>query len=137
MGKRIYGVPDSVRNTIKNELYQFWKNQELLEEWKKDIIDESASSDGQPRGNTTSNTTQQKALKIVSSRRIIETERRIGFIKEAAKRLTSEEYEVFEIIFKDKYNQREAETKKFISKHTYYNTIDKIVYFTALEFGYI
>lgn len=137
MGKRIYGVPDSVRNTIKNELYQFWKNQELLEEWKKDIIDESASSDGQPKGNTTSNTTQQKALKIVSSRRIIETERRIGFIKEAAKRLTSEEYEVFETIFKDKYNQREAETKKFISKHTYYNTIDKIVYFTALEFGYI
>lgn len=137
MGKRIYGVPDSVRNTIKTELYQFWKNQELLEEWKKEIIDESASSDGQPRGNTTSNTTQQKALKIVSSRRIIETERRIGFIKEAAKRLTTEEYEVFEIIFRDKINQREAETKKFISKHTYYNTIDKIVYFTALEFGYI
>lgn len=104
---------------------------------KKDIIDESASSDGQPRGNVTSNTTQQKAIRIVSSRRIIETERRVGFIKEAVKRLTPEEYEVFEIIFKEGYNQRLAETQKFISKHTYYNTIDKIVYFTALEFGYI
>lgn len=137
MGKRIYGVPDSVRNTIKNELYQFWKNQELLEERKREIIDESASSDGQPRGNTTSNTTQQKAIRIVSSRWIIETERRLGFIKEAIKRLTPEEYEVFEIVFKYRYNQKAAETQKYISKNTYYKVIDKIVYYTALEFGYI
>ncbi len=137
MGKRLYGVPNSVKNTVKNELYQFWKNQELLEEMKLDIINESGAADGQPRGNAISNTTQQKAMRIMSNRRIIETERRIGFIKEAIKRLTPEEYEVFEIIFKEGYNQRLAETQKYISKNTYYNTIDKIVYYTALEFGYI
>ena len=137
MGKKIYGVPDSVRSIIKNELYQYWKNKKQVEEWKKDIIDESASSDGQPRGNATSNATQQKAIKLVSSRKITETERRIGFVEDAVKRLTPEEKEVFEIIFRDGYSQKLAATLKYISKHTYYHTIDKIVYFTALEFGYI
>lgn len=137
MSKNIYQVPGWVKKNVKTELYQFWKNKELLEELKKDIIESSSSNDGQPRGNMTSDSTQQKATKIISNRRIIETERRIGYIEEAVRKLNEEEKEVFEIIFKYGYNQRLAETQKYISKHTYYNTIDKIVYYTALEFGYI
>lgn len=137
MSKNIYQVPRWVKQSVKNELYQYWKNEELLEGLKKDIIESSIKNDGQPRGNMTSNTTEQKAIKIISNRRIIETEKRINYIKEAVKKLNEEEKEVFEIIFREGYNQRLAETQKYISKHTYYNTIDKIVYFTALEFGYI
>ena len=137
MGKRIYAVPKPIEENIKNELYQYWKNKQSLEEWKRDIIEESVSPDGQPRGNATSDTTQQKTIKILSTRKIIETERRIGFIEEAVKKLTPEEVEVFELIFRDRYSQKLAETQKFISKHTYYHTIDKTVYLTALEFGYI
>ena len=133
-----YKVPHSVKRTIKDELYQYWKNQELLEEMKIDIIEESGRTlDGQPKGNKKTDPTQQKTMALLRNRRIIETERRLGFIREATKRLTKEEYEVFELIFKEGYNQRLAETQKYISKNTYYNTIDKIVYYTALEFGYI
>ena len=45
--------------------------------------------------------------------------------------------EIFEIIFKEKHNQRMAETYKYISSDTYYNVYRKIIYYTALEFGEI
>lgn len=138
MSKNKYKVPNWVKNTIKTELYQFWKNQELIEELRQDIIESSPEpADGQPKGNTTSNTVEQKTIKMLSSRRIIETERRVTYIQEAMKRLSKEEQEIVKIIFKERYNVTLAETQKYITKDTYYNVYNKIIYFTALEFGYI
>ena len=138
MSKNKYKVPNWVKNTIKTELYQFWKNQELIEELRQDIIESSPEpADGQPKGNTTSNTVEQKTIKMLSSRRIIETERRITYIQEAMKRLSKEEQEIVKIIFKEKYNTTLAETQKYITKDTYYNVYNKIIYYTAQEFGYI
>lgn len=138
MSRNKYKVPTWIKHTIKNELYQFWKNQELIEELKQDIIESSPEpADGQPKGNATSNTVEQKAIKMLSSRRIIETERRIEYIKEAMKRLDLQEQEIVQLIFKERYNATLAETQKYITKDTYYNVYNKIIYFTALEFGYI
>lgn len=138
MSKNKYKVPNWVKNTIKTELYQFWKNQKLIEELKQDIIESSPEpADGQPKGNATSNTVEQKTIKILSSRRILETERRVEYIQEAMKRLNKEEQEIVKIIFKERYNVTLAETQKYITKDTYYNVYNKIIYFTALEFGYI
>lgn len=137
MSKNIYRVPYSIKKQIENELYQYWDNQKELEELEKDIIEESSSSDGQPRGNGTSDKTSKKALKIMSTRRIIAITRRLTYIDNAVNRLNKEEKEVFEIIFKEKYNSLLAETYKHIPKNTYYTVHRKIIYFTALEFGLI
>lgn len=138
MSKNKYKVPSSVKNTIKTELYQFWRNQELLEELKQDIISDSPVHDGQPTGKgSTSNPVEQKAMKIVSSRRILETERRVNYIKDAMKRLDKYELEVVILIFRDKYNSTLAYTQRYISKDVYYNIYNKIIYYVAQEFGYI
>ena len=138
MSRNKYKVPNWVKNTIKTELYQFWKNQELIEELKQDIILSSPEpADGQPKGNATSNTVEQKTIKMLSSRRIIETERRVAYVQEALKRLNKEEQEIVKLIFKEKYNSTLAETQKYITKDIYYNVYNKIIYYTAQEFGYI
>lgn len=133
-----YNVPKMVRKTIANELYQYWDNKKELEQLQADILDASPNPpDGQPRGNITGNPTEQKAIKLRSTRSLLAIERKLTYIENAISRLNKEEKEVFEIIFKEKHNQKMAETYKYIQKETYYNTYNKIIYLTALEFGEI
>lgn len=139
MSKNIYRVPRWVKKRIETELYQYYDNKELLKEFEEDILEESSYNDGQPRGNETSDTTAIKATKLAdrSTRVLIETERRLKYIENAIKRLNKEEKQIFEYIFKDGYNQVLAQMYKYISKDSYYNTYNKIVYYTAVEFGLI
>jgi len=137
MSKNIYKVPCYVKKQIENELYHYWENVKELKNLEDDILEASASSDGQPRSNVTSDTTAQKALKLTSTRAIIVLQRRILYIESAIKRLNPEEKKVFEIIFKERYNQKLAETHKNISSSIYYTVYRKIIYLTALEFGLI
>lgn len=138
MSKNKYKVPNWVKNIIKTELYHYWQNKKILETMKVDIIEESPSpADGQPKGNKTTNVTEQKVIEINSNRTIIETEKRINYIEQAFKMLNEDEKKIAEMIFKDRYNAIIAETQKHISKHTYYHVYDKAIYYTALEFGYI
>ena len=116
----------------------------IIEEWEdeedeEDVLEEGTFNDGQPRGNVTSDTTAKKVIRLVdrSTRVLIETERRLRYIENAIKKLTPEEKKIFEYIFKDGYNQVLAQMYKYISKDSYYNTYNKAVYYTALEFGYI
>ena len=136
MSRVNYKVPRWVKKKIENELYQYWDNKKELEEMQRDIIEGSPEPpDGQPRGNSTSNTTEQKAIKLRTSRSILAVERRLKYIENAIARLNEDERKIFEIIFKEKHNQKMAETYKFISKDSYYNTYNKIIYFAAVEFG--
>lgn len=136
MSRVNYKVPRWVKKKIENELYQYWDNKKELEEMQRDIIEGSPEPpDGQPRGNSTSNTTEQKAIKLRTSRSILAVERRLKYIENAIARLNEDEKKVFEIIFKERHNQKMAETYKYISKDSYYNTYNKIIYFTAVEFG--
>ena len=48
-----------------------------------------------------------------------------------------DEQEVVEYIFKDRCSQKRAEIMHYISKDSYYNTKNKIIYLTAIEFGEI
>ena len=137
MSKNIYKVPYHVKKQIENELYHYWENIKEFKELEDDILEALASSDGQPRSNTTSDTTAQKALKLTSTRTILALKRRLLYIESAIKRLNPEEKEVFEIIFKDRYNQKLAETYKNITSSIYYTVYRKIIYLTALEFGLI
>ena len=138
MGRVNYKVPNYVKKKISAELYQYWDNKKELEELQRDILEESpAPADGQPRGNSTSDPTEQKAIKLRTSRTILAVERRLKYIENAIARLDESEKEVFYIIFKEKHNQKMAETYKYISYDTYYNVYRKIIYYTALEFGEI
>lgn len=138
MGRSNYKVPRWVKKRMENELYQYWDNKKELEEMQREIIDSSPEPlDGQPRGNGTSNPTEQKAIKLRTARSILIVERKLKYVENAIARLNEDEKEIFEIIFKEKHNQRMAETYKYISSDTYYNVYRKIIYYTALEFGEI
>lgn len=136
MSRINYRVSKWTKKKIENELYQYWDNQKELKELQNDIIDSSGEpADGQPRGNATGNPTEQKTIKMRTSRTILAVERRLRYIENAIARLNNEEKKVFEVIFKEKYNQKMAETYKYISKDSYYNAYNKIIYYTAVEFG--
>lgn len=138
MSRVSYKVPRWVKKKMENELYQYWDNQKELKELQDDIINSSPEPpDGQPRGNLTGNSTEQKTIKMRTSRTILTIERRLKYIENATDRLNEEEKKVFEIIFKEKHNQKMAETYKYISSDTYYNVYRKIIYYTAVEFGEI
>lgn len=139
MGMRAdYRVPKNVRKMIITELYQYWENKKQLEEMQSEILEASANPpDGQPRGTIPGNPTEQKAIKLRTTRSILVMERKLGYIENAIKRLNKEEKEIFEIIFKERHNQKMAETYKHIQKDPYYNVYNKIIYLTALEFGEI
>lgn len=138
MSRGNYKVPKLVKKKMENELYQYWQNQKELEEIQKEILDSSPNPpDGMPKGNNLSNQTEQKAIKLRTSRSILALERRLSYIDNAIARLNSDEKNVFEIIFKERHNQRMAETYKYISKDTYYNVYNKIIYLAAVEFGEI
>lgn len=138
MSRVKYRVPIWVKKKIENELYHYWDNQKELEELRNDVLEiSSANADGQPKGNNISNTTEQKAIKLRTSRSILMVEKRLNYIEKAIKRLNEDEKEVFEIIFKERYNSKMAETYKNITSDTYYNVRRKIIYYTAIEFGEI
>lgn len=138
MSRINYKVPRWVKKKMENELYQYWDNKKELEEMQKDIIESSPEPpDGQPKGNSTSNPTEQKAIKLRTTRSILAIERKLKYIENAVARLNEEEKRIFEIIFKERHNQKMAETYKYISKDTYYNTYNKIIYYTAVEYGEI
>lgn len=139
--RKQYKIPYHIREYIKNELYQYWDNCKELEDLKQDIIDESPlPPDGQPKGNGTGNPTERKTIKIserMSTRRILTTEKKIKGIERAMQRLTPEEKEVVEMIFKKGQSQIYTQMNNHISKDTYYNAINKMIYITAIEFGEI
>ena len=66
MSRANYKVPRWVKKRMENELYQYWDNKKELEEMQNNILDESPNPpDGLPRGNKTSNPTEQKEIKDV------------------------------------------------------------------------
>ena len=81
MARTNYKVPRLVKKKMENELYQYWDNQKELEDLQNDIIEASPEpADGQPKGNATGNSTEQKAVKLRTSRTILAVERRLKYV---------------------------------------------------------
>ena len=96
MGRSNYKVPRWVKKRMENELYQYWDNKKELEEMQREIIDSSPEPlDGQPRGNGTSNPTEQKAIKLRTARSILIVERKLKYVENAIARLNEDEKEIF------------------------------------------
>ena len=135
--RKKYSVPNHVRVFIKKELYDYEKNKILIDEMKEDILFNSSTNDGQPRGNATSNPTEMKATKLVTTRSILIAEKKVGKIETALEKLFPDEQEIAKKIFFKGYNQVFAQMHEGISKDTYYHVMNKMIYFTALEYGEI
>ena len=133
--RKKYTIPKHIRNYIIQELYDYPYNKKKLIEMQDNIINSSSSNDGQPRGNATSDTTSQKAEKLITSKSIMIVTNKIENIERALNRLGVEDRKVVEIIFFKKKNQVQAEMDYGISYSTYYSIRDKIIYLTAIEYG--
>mgnify|MGYP007060190479 CR=1 FL=1 len=133
-----YKVPKEVKERMERELRQYWINKKKLEDLKLKIIESSNnSSDTQIHSSSISDTTSQKALKILSTRSILYCEERITYIENVIKKLNPLEQQVFEYIFKNGYDFMYCQTMKNIDKNTYYNVRNKSIYFLAQEWGEI
>lgn len=120
---------------MERELRQYWTNKEKLARLEKQIIDESGS--GSIQKNSVSDTTAQKAIKLMSTRSIIYCQERILYVENVIKRLNKFEREVFKLIFKDNCDFTYCEQMKHINKNTYYNIYNKSIYYLAEEYGMI
>jgi RinA family phage transcriptional activator len=77
---------------LENELRYYHKNRETLEELHEEIEESSPGPpDGMPRGNSTSNPTESKAIRLISSRTIIYLERRLNAIERVIDRYRGNE----------------------------------------------
>ena len=130
-------ISKEVRKRMIRELQQYWDNKKKLERLERDIIDETPSSNGQPRSTTTSDTTAQKAIKLVSTRSILYCRERIQYIENVRNQLNEFEKNMFTKMFKDRCNWKYCEANYNISKNTYYAIFNKCIYLLAREWGEI
>lgn len=137
--RKKYKVPFHVKNYIKKELYNYINTEKLIKEIEEQIIYEnSKDDDGQPRGkNQISDPTEKKAMKIINSRDILVIRKRQLNIHNAFNKLEESEQKIVRSIFMQGHNQIYCETHEYITKETYYNTMNKMIYLTALEFELI
>ena len=135
--RKNYKLDAHTRSYIKKELYNYEYNKRKLAELQEEILEGSPTQDGQPRGNTTSDTTFQKAEKLISSRSVLIVTKKLQNIDNAIAKLNQEDQKVVELIFFKGHKQVYAQMHDGISKDTYYNVMNKIIYLTAIEFEMI
>lgn len=132
-----YKIDSHIKKYIKTELYNYEKNKKKIDEIRDDIINETPYNDGQPKGNTTSDSTAIKADKLLTTRAILIATEKVKNIDRALQKLNEEERKDVELIFFKGHSQAYAETYDNISKDMYYNLMDKMIYLTAIEYGEI
>lgn len=105
-----YKLSKEVKQRMERELRQYNYNKDKLERLKKE------------KNNT---------------RRLLYLEERLQYVENAYKRLKPFEQKVYDKIFKTNYNAVYCEANEGISKTTYYNVLNKSIYYLAEEWGEI
>lgn len=113
-----YKLKYHLRNYIKQELYDFNKNKQILKDIQKDI---NSMETGQ----------------TVSSKTVLILQKKIMGIEKVYARLNEDEKALFNIIFEKGCNQLYAKTYYNITKDMYYNAMNKIIYLVAQEYEQI
>lgn len=129
-----YKIDRHIKKYIKTELYNYENNKKKIKDIKEDIIDESSFSDGQPRGNETSDTVFKKTNKLLTTRALLIATEKVNKIEKALEKLSEEERRDVDLIFFKGHSQVHAELYDNISKDMYYNIMDKMIYLTAVEY---
>lgn len=131
-------IDKKIYKYIDYELQHYEENKKKLEELRLDIIDSSPEpSDGQPRGNSTGNPTEQKGIKLISSTVLLKIENTIKVIDKVYNQLNDEYKLFFDWNYKKCVGVVKTCIEVNISERTYYNMRDKIVYNVGIEMGLI
>ncbi len=111
-----YKLKYHLRNYIKQELYDYNKNKQILQDLQKNLVKSSQS---------------------INSKTILILSKKINSIEKVINTLNDNEKELFNIIFEKGCNQLYAKTYYNITKDMYYNAMNKIIYLTAQEYEQI
>lgn len=96
----------AIENFIEGELYAYHDNLREIELRREEIMEGSPEPpDGMPRGNSTSNPTESKAMRLMSSRAILCVEKRLEAIKKVLDRY--EDNEAMKKLIELRYFKRE------------------------------
>ena len=123
-----YKLPKELKKQMEKELRQYYYNKKKLNRLKQDIIEKKETS-VDPTGN--------KITKLESTRSLIYLEERVHYVENVYNRLRPFEQEVYNLIFKENCDSMYCENIKRISKTTYYNILNKSIYYLAEEWGEI
>lgn len=132
-------IDKKVYKYIDYELMHYEDNKKKLEEIREEILESSPlPPDGQPKGQgSTSNPTEQKAVKLISSVALMKIEKTLDAINRVYNNLESD----YKLFFDWHYIKGAGivktcqETK--ISEATYYRWRDRIIYMVGEEMGLI
>ena len=129
-------IDKKVYKYIDYELQHYEENKKELERMRAEILDASpAPADGQPRGNTIGNPTEQKTMKLVTSAAILRIERTTKAIDKIYSQLSKEYKRFFDLCYIDQVGIVKTCNDIPISEKTYYRWRDNITYSVGIELG--
>ena len=108
-----YKVSYHLRNYIKQELYDYNRNKQIIQEL-----------------------TNQKTSQVATKSLLILT-KKVNCIENVYNKLNENDQELFNIIFEKGCNQLYARTYYNVTKDMYYNAMNKIIYLVAQEYEQI
>lgn len=123
-----YKLPKELKNRMERELRQYYDNRKKLDRLKTMLAEEKP---------ITKDPTGHKVSMFENTRSLVYLEERLHYVETVYMRLKPFEQEVYNLIFKEKYDSTSCKVMKNIDKSTYYNILNKSTYFLAEEWGEI
>ena len=124
---------------LEDELSNYRKNMFELNLLREEIIEGSPTPDGMPRGNTTSNPTESKAARLMTSNVILCLERRLKAVARVLDRYQNNP-EMLKLIelryFKGTHTAIGVMSELHISSKTFYRWRKELLENLAAELGY-
>ncbi len=129
-------IDKKVYKYIDYELQHYEENKKELERLREEILDKGTKpADGQPRGNTVGNPTEQKAMKLVSSTALLKIERNLKAIDRVYNQLSEEYKKFFDYNYIKQVGIVKVCQEVGIEERTYYRWKDNIIYNVGMELG--
>lgn len=105
-----YKLDKDIKKRMERELRQYYDNKKKLEQLRKSSVE---------------------------TRRLLYLEERISYVENVYNRLKPFEKEIYDLIFKYNCDSLYCESKKNITRSTYYNILNKSILYLAEEWGEI
>lgn len=127
--------------TIEAELYCYHETKKYLEELREEILESSATQEigVAVQSGTTGDTTGNKAIKLASSREILEVDRRMRSIEKVLNLLKNDEKKTRLVemkYFERRYTDIGIALKLGISERTFYNWRREIIKLIGEQLGW-
>lgn len=124
---------------IEAELYCYQESKKELELMEEEILESTAYQEVAVQSGTTGDTTANKALKLVSSREILEVKRRLGAIEKAINILKCGDEKKLKLLemkyFERRYTDQGIANELFIDRATFYRWRNEIISLIATYLG--